>query len=248
MKTNVCSHTVGVMASYPSPTSRTGRHLGVRRGGRSGVVRDIVRRLIARAMALGRPGLGSQTRELAGDVPPGGSSVPSHARPTLADMDLTPHLERLAAPANGGSGTGFGRRLRVRLAGPSRARLAHSPRARLTGSLRARLARACDPLHRTTAARDARNTPTRTALPARLPARNFHDTRPDPRLALTNLSRRSPSSRRPRDTHAGVLARTRAPTTILRSEAHLSPSHSPLQTPNTLDQQNPPMQHPNSFA
>ena len=228
------------MISYPSSTSRTGRRFGVGRRSRSGFVRDVVRWLIAKAMALGRPGLGSQTRELTEGGLRAGSSVPSKARSTLADMDLTPHFERLAAPAKAVPRAGLVRRLR--------AHLARSPRARLSGSSRARLARACDPLHRTTAARDARNTPTRTALPARLPARNFHDTRPDPRLALTNLSRSSPSSRRPRDTHPGVLARTRAPTPLLRSKAHLSPSHSPLQTPNTLDQQNPPMQHPNSFA
>jgi hypothetical protein len=229
----VCSHTVRVVVSYPSPTSRSGRRLSVWRGDRSSVVRDIVRCLIARAMALGRPGLMGWTRELAAGAPRAGSSVPSKARSTLADMDLTPHFERLAAPAKAVPRAGLVRRLR--------ARLARSPRARLAGSSRARLARACDPLHRTTAARDARNTPTCTALRAHLPARDFHDTRPDPRLALTNLSRRSPSWRRLNGAYAGVLARTRAPTTILRSEAHLSPSHSPLQTPNTLDQQNHPM-------
>jgi len=233
LKTNVCSHTVRVMVSYPSPIPRSGRRFGVWRGGRSGFVRALVRRLIARAIPLGRPGLLGWTRELAQGVLGAGSSVPSKARPTLADMDLTPHLERLAAPAKAVPRAGLVRRLR--------AHLARSPRARLSGSSRARLARACEPLHRTTAARDARNTPTRTALPARLPARNFHDTRPDPRLALTNLSRSSPSSRRPRDTHPGVLARTRAPTPLLRSKAHLSPSHSSPQTPNTLDQQNHPM-------
>ena len=204
-------------------------------------MRALVRRLIARAMALGRPGLGSRTRELAGDVPRARSSVPSHARPTLADMDLTPHLTRLPAPTAGAPRAGLVHRLRARLTGPSRGRLAGSPWARLAGSSRARLARACDPIWRTAATPGTHDTPTCTALRARLPARDFHDTRPDPRLALTNLSRRSPSSRRPRDTHAGVLARTRAPTTILRSEAHLSPSHSPLQTPNTLGQQNHPM-------
>ena len=233
LKTNVCSHTVGVMASHPSPTSRSERRLGVWRGGLSDVVRALVRRLIARAMALGRPGLLGWTRELAEGGLRAGSSVPSHARSTLAGMDRTPHPERLAAPAKAVSRAGLARHLR--------ARLARSPRARLAGSLRARLARARDPLHRTTAARDARKTPTRTALRARLPARNFHDTRPDPRLALTNLSRRSPSSRRPNDTHPGALARTRAPTLTLRSKAHLSPSHSTPQTPNTLDQQNHPM-------
>ena len=217
--------------SLPHFPIRTAPRRPARR--RSSVMRALVRRLITQTMALGQPGLLGWTRELAEDVPRGGSSVPSHARPTLAGMDLTPHLERLAAPAKAVPRAGFVRRLR--------ARLARSPRARLAGSSRARLARACDPLHRTTAAPGARNTPTCTALPARLPARDFHDTRSDPRLALTNLSRRSPSSRRPRDTHAGVLARTRAPTPILRSEAHLSPSHSPPQTPNTLDQQNHPM-------
>jgi hypothetical protein len=240
LKTNMCSPTVWVMASYPSPTSRSGRHLGVRRGGRSGVVRALVRRLIARAMALSRPGLLSRTRELAENVARAGSSVPSKARPTLAGMNRTPRTERLAAPAKAVSRAGLARRLR--------ARLARSPRAHLTGSPRTRLARACDPPHRTTAARDARNNPTRTALPARLPARNFHDTRPDPRLALTNLSRRSPSSRRPSDTHPGALTRTRAPTPTQKSKTHLSPSHPPLRIPNTWDQQNDPMQHPNSFA
>ena len=204
-------------------------------------MRALVRWLITQTMALGQPGLLGWTRELAEDVPRTGSSVPSKARPTLADMDLTPHLTRLPAPTAGAPRAGFVRRLRARLTGSSRGHLAGSPRARLAGSLRARLARACDPLHRTTAARDARNTSTRTSLRARLPARDFHDTRTDPRLALTNLSRRSPSSRRPSGAHAGVLARTRAPTPTLRSKAHLSPSHSPLQTPNTLDQQNHPM-------
>ena len=126
LKTNMCSHTVRVMASYPSPISRSGRRFGVRRGSRSGVVRALVRRLIPRAVALGRPGLGSRTHELAGDVPRARSSVPSKARPTLVGMDRTPHLERLAAPASGGSDTGFGRRLRARLAGSSRARLTRS--------------------------------------------------------------------------------------------------------------------------
>ena len=122
LKTNVCSHTVRVMVSYPSPTSRSGRHLGVWRGGRSGFVRDVVWRLIARAVTLGRPGPESRTRELAENVPLAGSSVPSKARSTLVGMDRIPHLERLVAPASGGSGTGFGRRLRARLAGSSRAR------------------------------------------------------------------------------------------------------------------------------
>ncbi len=228
------------MVSYPSPTSRTGRHLDVWRRRQWGFVRALVRRLIARAMALGRPGLVGRTREFADGALRAGSSVPSKARRTLVGMNRTPRTERLAVPAKAVSRADLARRLR--------ARLARSPRARLVGSLRARLARACDPIWRTAATPGTHDTPTCTALPARLPARNFHDTRPDPRLALTNLSRRSPSSRRPNDTHPGALARTRAPTTILRSEAHLSPSHSPLQTPNTLDQQNPPMQHPNSFA
>ncbi len=126
LESNVCSHTVGVMVSCPSPTSRSGRRLGVRHGGRSGFVRNVVRRLIAWAMALGRPGLLGWTRELAQGVPHAGSSVPSHARRTLVGMDRTPHLERLVAPASGGSGTGFGRRLRARLAGSSRARLTRS--------------------------------------------------------------------------------------------------------------------------
>jgi hypothetical protein len=221
------------MVSSPSPISRSGRRLGVRRGGRSGVVRDIVRRLIAWAMALDRPGLMGCTRELAEGIPRAGSSVPSKARRTLVGMHRTPRRERLAAPAGAVSRAGLVRRLR--------ARLARSPRTRHAGSSRARLARACDPLHRTTAAPGACNTSTRTALPAHLPARNFHDTRPDPRLALTNLSRRSTSSRRPRDTHAGALARTRAPTPTQRSKAHLSPSHPSPQTPNTLGQQNHPM-------
>ena len=200
-------------------------------------MRALVRRLIARAMALGRPGLGSRTRELAGDVPRARSSVPSHARPTLACMDLTPHLTRLPAPTAGAPRAGFVRRLRARLTGSSRGHLAGSPRARLAGSLRARLARACDPVWRTAATPDTNDTP----LPARLPVRDSHDTRRESRLVLTNLSRRSPSSRRPSGALAGVLARTRAPTPTLRSKAHLSPSHSPLQTPNTLDQQNHPM-------
>jgi hypothetical protein len=142
LKTNVCSHTVRVMASYPSPTSRTAWRLGIRRRGRSGVAREIVRRLIARAIALGRRGPESRTHEVAEGGLRAGSSVPSKARPTLAGMDRTPHLERLVAPASGGPCTGFGRRLRARLAGSSRGRLAGSPRARLAGSLRARLARA----------------------------------------------------------------------------------------------------------
>ena len=114
------------MVSYPSPTSRSGRRLSVWRGGRSGVVRALVRRLIARAVALGRPGLLGRTRELAAGVPRAGSSVPSKARPTLAGMDRIPHLERLVAPASGGPCTGFGRRLRARLAGSSRACLARA--------------------------------------------------------------------------------------------------------------------------
>jgi hypothetical protein len=240
LKTNVCSHTVEVMVSYPSPTSRSGRRFGVWRGGRSDVVRALVRRLIARAMALGRPGLLGRTRELAEGVPRAGSSVPSKARRTLVGMNRTPHLERLAAPAKAVSRAGLARRLR--------ARLARSPRARLAGSPGARLARACDPLHRTTAARDARNTPTRTALPARLPARNFHDARPDPRHALTNLTRRSPSSRRPRDTHPGMLTRTRTPTPTQKPKTHLSPSHPPLRIPNAWDQQNHPIHDPTSPA
>ena len=122
LKTNVCSHTVRVMVSYPSPIPRSGRRFGVWRGGRSGFVRDVVWRLIARAVTLGRPGPESRTCELAENVPLAGSSVPSKARPTLAGMDRIPHLERLVAPASGGSGTGFGRRLRARLAGSSRAR------------------------------------------------------------------------------------------------------------------------------
>jgi len=126
LKTNVCSHTVGVMVSSPSPTSRSGRRLGIRRGGRSDVVHALARRLIARAIALGRPGLLGWTRELAQGVPPGGSSVPSKARPTLADMDLTPHLERLATPAKAVSRAALVRGLCVRLAGPSRARRTRS--------------------------------------------------------------------------------------------------------------------------
>jgi len=126
LESNVCSHTVRVMVSYPSPTSRSGRHLDVRSRPRSSVVRELAQRLIARTIALGRPGLGSRTRKLAEGVPRAGSSVPSKARRTLVGMDRTPHLERLAAPANGGSGTGFGRRLRARLACSSRARLTKS--------------------------------------------------------------------------------------------------------------------------
>jgi hypothetical protein len=98
LESNVCSHTVRVMVSSPSPISRSGRRLGVRRGGRSGVVRDIVRRLIAWAMALGRPGLMGCTRELAEGIPRAGSSVPSKARRTLVGMHRTPRRERLAAP------------------------------------------------------------------------------------------------------------------------------------------------------
>ncbi len=203
LKTNVRSHTVRVMAISPSPTSRTGRHLDVWRRRQWGFVRALVRRLIARAMALGRPGLLGRTREFADGALRAGSSVPSKARRTLVGMDRTPHLERLAAPAKAVPRAGLVRRLR--------AHLARSPRARLAGSLRARLARACDPIWRTAATPGTHDTPTCTALPARLPARNFHDTRPDPRLALTNLSRRSPSSRRPRDTHAGVHARQPPP-------------------------------------
>jgi hypothetical protein len=182
LKTNVCSHTVGVMASHPSPTSRSERRLGVWRGGRSSVMRALVRRLIAWAMALGRPGLMGWTRELAEGVPRAGSSVPSHARPTLACMDLTPHLERLAAPAKAVSRASLVRRLR--------ARLARSPRARLAGSLRARLARV------------------RSSPP---------------------YDRGARCSQQP-------------------GKTHLSPSHSPPRIPNTWDQQNHPMQHPNSFA
>jgi len=157
------------MDGFPSPTSRSGRRLGVRRQGGSSVMRALVRRLIARAMALGRPGLGSRTRELAGDVPRARSSVPSHARPTLADMDLTPHLTRLPAPTAGAPRAGLVHRLRARLTGPSRGRLAGSPWARLAGSSRARLARACDPLHRTTAAPGAHNSPAKPTSPPPIP-------------------------------------------------------------------------------
>jgi hypothetical protein len=182
LKANVCSHTVRVVVSYPSPTSRTRRRLGVWRGGRSGFVRALVRRLIARAMALGRPGLLGRTHELAEGVPRAGSSVPSHARPTLACMDLTPHLERLAAPAKAVPRAGLVRRLR--------AHLARSPRARLAGSPRARLARV------------------RSSPP---------------------YDRGARCSQQP-------------------GKTHLSLSHSPPRIPNTWDQQNHPMQHPNSFA
>ena len=168
LKTNVCSHTVGVMVSSPSPTSRSGRRLGVWRGGRSGVVRALVRRVIARTIALGRPGPLGRTRELAEGGLRAGSSVPSKARPTLAGMNRTPHLERLAAPAKAVSRAGLVRRLRARLA-----RSPGSPR----GFLRARLARACDPLYRTTAARDARNTPKTQPLPLPFPSWNSKDTR-----------------------------------------------------------------------
>ena len=116
----------GVMVSCPSPTSRSGRCLGVRHRGGPGVVRALVRRLIARAMALGRPGLLGQTRELAEDVARAGSSVPSKARPTLVGMDRTPHLERLAAPAKAVPLADFVHRLRAWLAGSPRARVARA--------------------------------------------------------------------------------------------------------------------------
>jgi hypothetical protein len=182
LKTNVCSHTVRVVVSYPSPTSRTRRRFGVWRGGRSGFVRALVRPLIARAMALGRPGLMGWTRELAEGGLRARSSVPSKARRTLVAMNRTPHLERLAAPAKAVSRAGLVRRLR--------AHLARSPRARLAGSLRARLARV------------------RSSPP---------------------YDRGARCSQQP-------------------GKTHLSPSHSPPRIPNTWDQQNHPMQHPNSFA
>jgi hypothetical protein len=124
LESNVCSHTVRVMISSPSSTSRTGRRFGVGRRSRSSFVRDVVRWLIARAMALGRPGLGSQTRELTEGGLRAGSSVPSHARPTLACVHRTPHLTGLPAPRTGASRAGFARRLRARLTDSSRARLA----------------------------------------------------------------------------------------------------------------------------
>ena len=157
------------MDGFPSPTSRSGRRLGVRRQGGSSVMRALVRWLITQTMALGQPGLLGWTRELAEDVPRGGSSVPSHARPTLACMDLTPHLTRLPAPTAGAPRAGFVRRLRARLTAPSRAHLAGYPRARLAGSSRARLARACDPLHRTTAAPGAHNSPAKPTSPPLIP-------------------------------------------------------------------------------
>jgi hypothetical protein len=161
LKTNVRSHTVRVMAISPSPTSRTGRHLDVWRRRQWGFVRALVRRLIARAMALGRPGLLGRTREFADGALRAGSSVPSKARRTLVGMNRTPRTERLAVPAKAVSRADLARRLR--------ARLARSPRARLVGSLRARLARACDPLHRTTAAPGAHNSPAKPTSPPPIP-------------------------------------------------------------------------------
>jgi hypothetical protein len=53
---------VWIMASYPSPTSRSGRRFGVWRLPRRGFVRGVVWRLITRAVPLGRPGLGRRLR------------------------------------------------------------------------------------------------------------------------------------------------------------------------------------------
>ena len=114
------------MASYPSSTSRSGRRLGVWSRPRSSVVRDVMRRLLARTMVLGRCAPGSLIHAVAEGGLRHRANLPSHARSTLVGMDRTPHLERLVAPASGGSGTGFGRRLRARLAGSSRARLTTS--------------------------------------------------------------------------------------------------------------------------
>jgi hypothetical protein len=202
LKTNVCSHTVGVMVSYPSPTSRSGRCLGIRRGGLSDVVRALVRRLIAWAIALGRPGLGSQTRKLAQGVPRAGSSVPSKARPTLVGMNRTPHLERLAAPAKAVSRAGLVRHLR--------AHLARSPRARLAGSSRARLARACDPVWRTAATPGTHNSPAKPTSPPPIPllesqTHGINRTIPcNTQIHLHNLYI-NPTPNTPRPTHAPVL-------------------------------------------
>ena len=126
LKTNMCSHTVRVMASYPSPISRSGRRFGVRRGSRSGVVRDVVRRLIARAMALGRRAPGGLIHAVAEGGLRRRANLPSHARSTLAGVHRTPHLTGLPTPTTGASRAGYVRRLRARLAGSSRARLTTS--------------------------------------------------------------------------------------------------------------------------
>ena len=114
------------MASYPSPTSRSGRRLGVRRGSRRGVVRDVVRRLIARTMVHGQRAPGS----LIHAVTEGGlrhrANLPSHARSTLAGVHRTPHLTGIPTATTGAPRAGFVRRLRARLAGSSRARLTTS--------------------------------------------------------------------------------------------------------------------------
>jgi hypothetical protein len=118
LESNVCSSTVGIMVSYPSPTSRSGRRLGIRRRPRWDVMRDVVQWLIARAVALGRRGLGSRGHELTEDhIAPtfvtrspetraieghAGVSprVPSQARPNLVGMDRTPHLTGVAGASD----------------------------------------------------------------------------------------------------------------------------------------------------
>jgi hypothetical protein len=126
LKTNMCSHTVRVMASYLSPTSRSERHLGVRRQGRSGVVRALVRRLIARTIALGRRAPGSLIHAVAEGGLRRRANLPSHARSTLVGVHRTSHLTGLPAPTAGAPRASFVRRLRARLAGSSRARLTRS--------------------------------------------------------------------------------------------------------------------------
>ena len=88
------------MASYASPTSRSGRRLGVRSRPRWGFVRDVVRWLLRRR-----------------------AKIPSQLLSKLAVMDRTPHLARLPAPTTVGSRAGFVHRRRAWLAGSPRARV-----------------------------------------------------------------------------------------------------------------------------
>jgi hypothetical protein len=117
----------GVMASYASPTSRSGRRLGVRSRPRWGFVRDVVRWLLRRR-----------------------AKIPSQLLSKLAVMDRTPHRRRPAAPATAVALAGFVRRRRARLAGSPRARvrarvMRWTSRPRFNWPLASRTLFACGP-------------------------------------------------------------------------------------------------------
>ncbi len=90
----------GVMASHASPTSRSERCFSVRRRGRPGFVRDVVRWLLRRR-----------------------AKIPSQLVSKLAVIDRTPHLAVLPDPTTVGSRAGFVHRLRAWLVGSPRARV-----------------------------------------------------------------------------------------------------------------------------